>query len=363
MKNNKLISILLALLVCLSLVVSASATTGSDLAMTLESADSNVEALDAAVVGAGKTFTVSVEIATNTGFAAAVTTLGYDASVLEFVPAAEATKGVIVAAPAAGVLKVTVGDLNAAFKGEGENITSTGKVVDLTFKVLATEDKETVIELAVSNKNVITADGKFELSVSGDSLNVHTVAENHVCNAEEAIEANAKEATCTEDGKKADLVCAHCGKVLTEGEVIKATGHTWDEGVDKVAATCVDKGVKLYTCECGETKEEAVDALGHTEVAVPGKDATCTEAGLTEGKKCSVCGEVTVAQTDIAAKGHSYGEWEKSKGEEKRVCSVCNNVETRDASSSSVVIIIVIVVVVLAGAGVAAYFVLKNKKK
>ena len=58
MKNNKLLSVLLALLVCLSMVVSASATSESDLSFTLES-DSRVEALEAVVVDAGETFTVS----------------------------------------------------------------------------------------------------------------------------------------------------------------------------------------------------------------------------------------------------------------------------------------------------------------
>ena len=45
---------------------------------------------------------------------------------------------------------------------------------------------------------------------------------------------------------------------------------------------------------------------GHTEVIIPGKAATCTESGLTDGKKCSVCGEILVKQTEIAAKGHTY---------------------------------------------------------
>ena len=35
-------------------------------------------------------------------------------------------------------------------------------------------------------------------------------------------------------------------------------------------------------------------------------DATCTEAGKTEGKHCSVCGEVLVAQEEVPALGHSY---------------------------------------------------------
>ena len=42
----------------------------------------------------------------------------------------------------------------------------------------------------------------------------------------------------------------------------------------------------------------------HTEETVAGKAATCTEAGLTDGKKCSVCGETIVAQEEIPA-GHN----------------------------------------------------------
>ena len=42
----------------------------------------------------------------------------------------------------------------------------------------------------------------------------------------------------------------------------------------------------------------------HKEVVVKGKAATCTKTGLTDGKKCSVCGVTTVAQKTIAKKGH-----------------------------------------------------------
>ena len=42
---------------------------------------------------------------------------------------------------------------------------------------------------------------------------------------------------------------------------------------------------------------------GHTPVAVPSIAATCTEDGLTEGSKCSVCGQVLVAQEIIPATG------------------------------------------------------------
>lgn len=53
------------------------------------------------------------------------------------------------------------------------------------------------------------------------------------------------------------------------------------------------------TCSvCGAVEGEA---LGHTEEILAAKDATCDEAGLTEGKKCSVCGEILVAQNEVEA--------------------------------------------------------------
>ena len=51
-----------------------------------------------------------------------------------------------------------------------------------------------------------------------------------------------------------------------------------------------------YTGPCAE---------GHTEEIIPGKAATCTEDGLTDGKKCSVCGEILEKQQTIPA-GHNF---------------------------------------------------------
>ncbi len=46
----------------------------------------------------------------------------------------------------------------------------------------------------------------------------------------------------------------------------------------------------------------------HTEVIDEAVEATCTETGLTEGKHCSVCGDVLVAQQVVDALGHTEGE-------------------------------------------------------
>ena len=90
--------------------------------------------------------------------------------------------------------------------------------------------------------------------------------------------------------------------------------HTEKTTVETVDATCTTAGYTKTTviCEtCGETISETVEeiaALGHTEEIIPGKAATCTETGLTEGKKCTVCGEVLTAQEVIPATGHEYDE-------------------------------------------------------
>ncbi|MBQ8621417.1 MAG: hypothetical protein IJ422_03790 [Oscillospiraceae bacterium] len=58
-----------------------------------------------------------------------------------------------------------------------------------------------------------------------------------------------------------------------------------------------------YTCTiCGKV----FDKLPHTEVTDAAVAPTCTATGLTEGKRCSVCKEVLVAQEVVSALDHSY---------------------------------------------------------
>ncbi len=95
--------------------------------------------------------------------------------------------------------------------------------------------------------------------------------------------------TCTEDGTGV-RTCTICGK--KEVVTIEATGHDWIADED---------GVK--TCSvCGETLTSEICTHNKT-VVIPGKDATCTESGLTEGKKCTICNEIIVKQEEIPA-GH-----------------------------------------------------------
>ena len=69
---------------------------------------------------------------------------------------------------------------------------------------------------------------------------------------------------------------------------------------------------------------EEIAAKGHTEVINPAVEPTCTKPGKTEGKHCSVCNEVLVAQTEIPAKGHT---WTAASCTAPRTCSVCGETD------------------------------------
>ena len=81
--------------------------------------------------------------------------------------------------------------------------------------------------------------------------------------------------------------------------------HEYAEEITN-APTCAEDGVKTFTCSCGDSYTEALEKLPHTKETLPAVAPTCTEKGLTEGEKCSVCNEVLVAQEDVAELGHDY---------------------------------------------------------
>lgn len=111
-----------------------------------------------------------------------------------------------------------------------------------------------------------------------------------------------EDATCTETGSKV-TTCSVCQRKLTEE--LPALGHNY---VDGICSRCGHEDV----CPHAETEP------------VPGKDATCEEAGLTEGEKCVACGEITKAQETIPALGH---DWVDATFEAPKTCNNCGATE------------------------------------
>jgi len=146
-------------------------------------------------------------------------------------------------------------------------------------------------------------DGNFECDVCKAELCVdHTPAA--------AIVENNKPATCEKAGSYESVVkCSICGdEISRETVVLDKLPHT-EETVAGKAATCTETGLTdgKKCAVCGEilVAQEETDKLPHSEETVPGKAATCTEKGLTDGKKCAVCGETLVAQEETDKLPHS----------------------------------------------------------
>ena len=109
--------------------------------------------------------------------------------------------------------------------------------------------------------------------------------------------------TCTQEGYTTHT-CANCGDTYTDSKV-KATGHNHFAEITK-EPTCTEKGVTTYTCACGDSYTQEIAAAGHKEVVDEAVAPGCESTGLTEGKHCSVCSAVIVAQQEVPATNHSY---------------------------------------------------------
>ena len=129
--------------------------------------------------------------------------------------------------------------------------------------------------------------------------------------------------------------CAVCGHSYQDTPV-DALGHSYESVVTD--PTCETKGYTTHTCTvCGDTYTDSeVAALGHSYESVV-TDPTCTEPGKTV-YTCAACGDSY--EEDIAALGHSYGDWSQTKaptctekGEKVRSCSVCGAEETAEVDA------------------------------
>ena len=136
-------------------------------------------------------------------------------------------------------------------------------------------------------------------------------AKGHVEVTDKAIAS-----TCLNTGLTEGKHCSRCNTTLVTQTTTAAKGHTNGNWITDIEPTCTEKGSKHQICSvCTMTiKTEEISAKGHAEVTDRAVSATCIDTGLTEGKHCSRCNVILVAQTTVAAKGHSYN---------NRICSTC----------------------------------------
>ena len=183
--------------------------------------------------------------------------------------------------------------------------------------------------------NSLVGDNVITISAYGYSAKLTLHIKEHIHNYN--LWQTTVKPACTEGGEMIRS-CSVCG--AEETKTIDALGHDYSEQwtVDE-EADCVNDGSKSRHCSRCDAKTDVtvIEAKGHTEVVDKAVAATCTADGYTEGKHCSVCGTVLVAQNVIKSPGeHTFGEWQTTVkptctegGEMIRNCSVCGAEETK----------------------------------
>lgn len=133
-------------------------------------------------------------------------------------------------------------------------------------------------------------------------------------------------ATCTEDGRRNGTKCPDCNKVLQEGAVIPKKGHnfatdwTHDQENGKHYHACLNEGCTARDSEnkcdyqygaaqtnatqhwgvCSVCGNQSKSENHNSDKVLPAVEAKCYQDGLKEGKACSVCNRVMVAQETIS---------------------------------------------------------------
>lgn len=144
---------------------------------------------------------------------------------------------------------------------------------------------------------------------------------------------NQKDATCGQSGYTGDAYCKDCGKKLSSGKKISATGEH-----DFVDGTTAPGGVSMirYCQVCGYEETVELPPCEHENTELSGAvEATCGTEGHTGRLLCRDCGcFVDLGEVLPATGQHAYGEWTVIReatgtqtGEKSRQCGQCGFAE------------------------------------
>ncbi|MBO4734266.1 MAG: dockerin type I repeat-containing protein [Clostridia bacterium] len=166
------------------------------------------------------------------------------------------------------------------------------------------------------NSIVYSGVGEIEIEEPGVYDVEYIGGEPGECEHTETEVRDVADATCTEAGYTGDTYCVTCGEKIADGEVIPALGHTGG------TATCHSKAV-CTRCQQEYGEFDANNHDGETEVR-DALEATCTEAGYTGDTYCFGCGAKLAEGEEIAATGHTLGDWLSNAENHWHVCESCS---------------------------------------
>ena len=365
---KRLVAFLCALAILLSMPVYAAGT-------------APVVSADSVTAEAGATVDVPIRITGNTGILGAKITVQYaEGLTLTKISAGEAFAGLAMTKPG----KLNDNPISIVWDGLDGAAEADGVIVVLTFQTpqgagyypitITTNSKDFVDNdlhpVAVETKaGAVTVECETHTEVVDEAIAAtctepgltegkHCSVCRKILVAQETVAAKghtevidqAVEPTCMKPGKTEGKHCSVCNEILVAQTEIPAKGHTWtaasctaprtcsvcsatdgnplghdwSDWTVTTEATCTAKGEKTRSCQregCDATETVDIPANGHTEVTDAAVEPTCTVPGKTEGKHCSVCNEILVAQTEVPAKGHT---WTAASCTAPRTCSVCS---------------------------------------
>ena len=199
----------------------------------------------------------------------------------------------------------------------------------------------------VSQETIPTLAHNYASNWSHDELGHYHECED--CHSKDEVIAHTPNiASPTEEENQE---CIECGYIICAKLEHTHTMHYFEPN----NPTCVDPGnIGYYFCESCQRyyldqlgyneitdyEELYILELGHDEVKDNKVEATCTEAGLTEGSHCSLCKEVIIKQNEIPALGHSWNNGVITKeaicdelGVRTYTCNICSDTKTEDINA------------------------------
>ncbi len=200
---------------------------------------------------------------------------------------------------------------------DSEVIAAGHDYVETVVPVTCTKDGYTLYVCSKDKTHTYTVEGEAALGHKGGEATCSAQAvctecgESYGETLEHNYESQLVESTCTVNGYTL-WTCTGCGDSYKTDE-LELAAHNYDNGVVTTEATCTENGVITYTCDCGDSYTDDIDALGHDvndwTVANGMATGTCTDCGETiettmedagvEPEECERCGMVHTSESGI----------------------------------------------------------------